>query len=76
MLDDVAKDVARRDRTKPGGDEVTKGFDVIEPAENGQLNGVTMDLLPFLRSFTPFSPKGLTIRKSQWKAAWPSSKNC
>jgi hypothetical protein len=32
--------------------------------------------LPFLRPFRPFSPKGLIIRKSQWKAAWPSSKNC
>jgi len=43
LLDDVAKvahDVARRDRTKPGGDEVTKDFDVKEPAGNGQLNGV------------------------------------
>ena len=50
LLDDVAKvahDVARWDRTKPGGDEVTKDFDVIEPAGNGHLNGVTMDLSSF-----------------------------
>src|SRR2546423_10011659 len=50
VLDDVAKvahDVARRDRTKPGGDEVTKDFEVIEYAGNGQLNGVTMDLSSF-----------------------------
>ena len=33
--------------TKPGGDEVTKDFDVIEHAGNGQLNGVTMDLSSF-----------------------------
>jgi hypothetical protein len=43
----VAHDVARRDRAKPGGDEVTKDFDVIEHAGNGQLNGVTMG---FIRS--------------------------
>src|ERR1700730_15140391 len=43
----VAHDVARRDRTKPGGDEVTKDFAVIEHAGNGQLNGVTMDLSSF-----------------------------
>ena len=55
---------------------MTKDFDVIKPAGNGHLNGVAMDILPFLRPFRPFSPKGLTIRKSQWKAAWPSSKNC
>src|SRR6202045_4319284 len=50
LLDDVAKvahDVAGRDRTKPGEDEVTKDFDVIEHAGNGQLNGVTMDLSSF-----------------------------
>ena len=50
LLDDVAKvahDVARRDRIKPGGDEVTKDFDVIEHAGKGQLNGVTMDLSSF-----------------------------
>ena len=50
LLDDVAKvvhDVARRDRTKPGGDEVTKDFDVIEHAGNGQLNGATIDLSSF-----------------------------
>ena len=50
LLYDVAKvahDVARRDRTKPGEDEVTKDFDVIERAGNGQLNGVTMDLSSF-----------------------------
>jgi hypothetical protein len=50
LLDDVAKvtrDVARRDRTKPGGDEMTKDFDIIEHAGNGQLNGVTMDLSSF-----------------------------
>jgi hypothetical protein len=40
-------DVARRDRTKPGEDEVTKDFEVIERAGNGQLNGVTMDLSSF-----------------------------
>ena len=33
--------------TKPGGDEVTKDFDVIEHAGNGQLNGVTTDLSSF-----------------------------
>ena len=76
LLDDVAKDVARRDRTKPGGDEVTKDFDVIEHAGNGQLNGVTMDLSSFSTVLHAISPKGLTIRKSQWKPAWPSSKNC
>jgi hypothetical protein len=50
LLDDVAKvthDVARRDRTKPGGDEVTKDFDVIEHAGNGQLNGVPWTLSSF-----------------------------
>ena len=50
LLHDVAKvahDVAMRDRTKPGGDEVTKDFDVIEHAGNGQLNGVAMDLSSF-----------------------------
>ena len=50
LLDDVAKvahDVARRDRIKPGGDEVTKDSNVIEHAEKGQLNGVTMDLSSF-----------------------------
>jgi hypothetical protein len=50
LLDDVAKvthDVARRDRTKPGGDEVTKDFDVIEHAGNGQLNGVPWILSSF-----------------------------
>jgi hypothetical protein len=30
-----------------GGDEMTKDFDVIEHAGNGQLNGVTMDLSSF-----------------------------
>jgi hypothetical protein len=35
----VAHDVARRDRTKPGGDEVTKGVDNQQDAGNGQLNG-------------------------------------
>ena len=51
LLDDVAKvahDDARRDRTKTGGDEVTKDFDVIEPAGNGHLNGVAMDLSSFI----------------------------
>jgi hypothetical protein len=50
LLDDVAKvahDVARHDRTKPGGDEVTKDFDVIEHAGNGQLNGVPWTLSSF-----------------------------
>jgi hypothetical protein len=50
VLDDVAKvayDVASRDRTKPGGDEVTKDFEVIEHAGDGQINGVTMDLSSF-----------------------------
>ena len=77
MLDDVAKvahDVARRDRTKPGGDEVAKDFDVIEPAGNGHLNG--MDLASFSTTLQAIFARGLTIRKSQWKAAWPSSKNC
>ena len=43
MLDDVAKvvhDVARRDRTKPGEDEMTKESDSIQDAGSGQLNGV------------------------------------
>ena len=43
MLDDVAKvahDVARRDRTKPGGDEVTKGVDNQQDTGSGQLNGL------------------------------------
>src|SRR5580700_9443420 len=30
-----------------GGDEMTKDFDIIEHAGNGQLNGVTMDLSSF-----------------------------
>ena len=33
--------------TKPGGDEVTKDFDVIEHAGNGQLNGVPWTLSSF-----------------------------
>ena len=36
--------------TKPGGDEVTKDFDVIEPAGNGQLNGVTLDFTTTLQA--------------------------
>ena len=43
LLDDVAKvahDVARRDRTKQGGDEVTKGVDNQQDTGSGQLNGV------------------------------------
>ena len=64
MLDDVAKvtrDVARRDRTKLGGDEVTKDFDVIEPAGNGHLNG--MDLASFSTTLQAIFAEGADYTK-------------
>src|SRR6202795_610603 len=66
LLDDVAKvahDVARRDRTKPGGDEVTKDFDVIEPAGNGHLNGVAMDLSSFSTTLQAIFTEGADYTK-------------
>jgi hypothetical protein len=66
LLDDVAKvahDVARRDRTKPGGDEVTKDFDVIEPAGNGHLNGVAMDLSSFSTTLQAIFAEGADYTK-------------
>ena len=63
LLDDVAKDVARRDRTKPGRDEVTKDFDVIEHAGNGQLNGVTMDLSSFSTTVQAIFTEGADYTK-------------
>ena len=63
MLDDVAKvtrDVARRDRTKPGGDEVAKYF-VIEPAGNGHLNG--MDLASFSTTLQAIFAEGADYTK-------------
>src|SRR5580704_3234464 len=64
LLDDVAKaahDVARRDRTKPGGDEVAKHFDVIEPAGNGHLNG--MDLASFSTTLQAIFAEGADYTK-------------
>jgi Phasin protein len=64
LLDDVAKvahDVARRDRTKPGGDEVAKDFDVIEPAGNGHLNG--MDLASFSTTLQAIFAEGADYTK-------------
>jgi hypothetical protein len=64
LLDDVAKvahDVARRDRTKPGGDEVAKDFDVIEPAGNGHLNG--MDLSSFSTTLQAIFAEGADYTK-------------
>jgi hypothetical protein len=64
LLDDVAKvahDVARRDRTKPGGDEVAKDFDAIEPAGNGHLNG--MDLASFSTTLQAIFAEGADYTK-------------
>ena len=66
LLYDVAKvahDVARRDRTKPGGDEVTKDFDVIEPAGNGQLNGGTVDFASFSTTLQAIFTEGADYTK-------------
>ena len=57
-------------------DVMTKEFDSIQHAGNEQLNALTTNFPPLGRSFRPLSPKGLTIRKSQWISARRSSKNC
>ena len=71
LLDDVAKvthDVARRDRTKPGGDEVTKDFDVIEHAGNGQLNGVPWTLSSFSTGLHAIFAEGADYTKKSVEA--------
>src|SRR6476659_6891228 len=48
---------------KPGGDEVTKDFDVIEPAGNGHLNGVAMDLSSFSTTLQAIFAEGADYTK-------------
>ena len=64
LLDDVAKvahDVARRDRIKPGGDEVTKGVDNQQDTGNGQLNG--MDFGSFTTTLQSIFTEGADYTK-------------
>ena len=45
------------------GDEVTKDFDVIEPAGNGHLNGVAMDLSSFSTTLQAIFAEGADYTK-------------
>jgi Phasin protein len=63
--DDVAKvahDVARRDRTKPGGDVITKEYDSIQPAGYGQLNDFTTTLQAIFAEGADYTKKSVESR--------------
>jgi hypothetical protein len=63
--DDVAKvahDVARRDRTKPEGDVMTKEYDSIQPAGNGQLNDFTTTLQAIFAEGADYTKKSVESR--------------